>query len=141
MTKTKFILLFLIIIGIASFLRLYQLGALPNSYTPDEVAQGYTAYSILKTGQDEWGNHDLFNLRSFGDYKPPLQTFLMIPAIKLFGLTLFAIRLPNALFGILAVIFTIIFSYQIFDNYNIALLSWTYYCTISVACPDFPYRP
>ena len=119
--KTKILLVFILFIG--AFLRFYKLGSTPNSYTPDELAQGYTAYSILNTGADEWGSTNWFNLRSFGDYKPPLQTLLMIPSIKFFGLTPFAVRFPNALLSIFTLIFTYLIAQQLFKNYSISLLS------------------
>ncbi len=119
--KTKILLIFIILLG--SFLRFYKLGSIPNSYTPDELAQGYTAYSILNTGKDEWGSSNIFNLRSFGDYKPPIQTLLMIPSIKLFGLNTFAVRLPNALFSVFTILLTFLISDILFKNKKISLLS------------------
>ncbi len=103
--KIKNYWLVAIIIGVGILLRTYKLGSLPNSYTPDELAQGYTAYSLLQTGADEWGNRNPFVLQSFGDYKLPLQTWLMIPSIKIFGLTPLAVRFPNALISCISLIF------------------------------------
>jgi len=119
--KNKIFLILILVL--AAFLRLIKLGDLPNSYTPDELAQGYTAYSILLTGKDEWGSTNWLNLRSFGDYKPPLQTLLIIPSIKIFGLTPFAVRFPNAFLSIFTVLLTYLISYQFFKNKNISLLS------------------
>src|SRR3990167_8598168 len=97
MNKKIFIFL-TIIIGIASVLRLWQLGKVPSSPDWDEVALGYNAYSILQTGRDEYGKFLPIVLRSFDDYKPALYVYLAIPAIKLFGLNVFAVRLPSAFF-------------------------------------------
>lgn len=119
--KIKIILLTIIILG--AFLRLIHLGNLPNSYSPDELAQGYTAFSLLQTGKDEWGNHNWFNLQSFGDYKPPIQTLLMIPSIKIFGLTPFAVRLPNALLSIFTIFLTYLIADLLFKNSRISLIS------------------
>lgn len=119
--KSKILFTLILITGI--FLRFYKLGSLPSSYSPDELAQGYTAYSILQTGHDEWGNSNWFNLRSFGDYKPPIQTLLMIPSVKIFGLNTFAVRFPNALFSILTIILTYLTAEILFKNKNISLLS------------------
>jgi len=119
--KNKIILILILVL--ATFLRLIKLGNLPNSYTPDELAQGYTAYSILTTGKDEWGSGDWLNLRSFGDYKPPLQTLLMIPSIKIFGLTPFAVRFPNAFISIFTILLTYLLANQFFKNKKIGLLS------------------
>jgi 4-amino-4-deoxy-L-arabinose transferase-like glycosyltransferase len=119
--KNKIILTVIVLLG--AFLRLVNLGNLPNSYSPDELAQGYTAYSILQTGKDEWGSRNWFNLQSFGDYKPPIQTLLMIPSIKLFGLTPLAVRLPNAIFSIFTILLTYLISDLIFKNKKISLFS------------------
>lgn len=97
-------LLFLVsILILAGFLRLWQLGTLPVGFTPDEASFGYDAYSILHTGRDQWGHLLPITLESFGDFKSPLYTYLAIPSVALFGLTEFAVRLPNALIGIVAV--------------------------------------
>ncbi len=119
--KTKILLILIIIVG--AFLRFYKLGTLPNSYSPDELSQAYTAYSILQTGKDEWGNSNWLNLRSFGDYKPPLQTLLMIPSVKVFGLTPFSARFPNAFLSVFTILLTYLIADILFKNKNISLVS------------------
>lgn len=99
-------MLFSGIILIAIFLRFWQLGAVPVSPDWDEAALGYNAYSILKTGRDEYGTFLPRTLRSFDDYKPPLYAYLAVPAVAVFGLNTWAVRLPAAMMGILAVIGT-----------------------------------
>ncbi|KKU78545.1 MAG: Glycosyl transferase family 39, partial [Candidatus Amesbacteria bacterium GW2011_GWA2_47_70] len=95
------LLILALIIG--SLTRLLWISRYPAGFTADEAAFGYNAYSLLLTGRDEWGTPwwQLFftNLRSFGDYKLPLYAFLAVPSVKIFGLTEFAVRLPNAIFG------------------------------------------
>ncbi|MCL4385603.1 MAG: glycosyltransferase family 39 protein [Cyanobacteria bacterium] len=100
------IILFILVIGIASFLRLWQLGNIPPSPDWDEAALGYNAYSIMITGKDEYGKFLPIVLRSFDDYKPALYSYLAIPFIKIFGLNVFAVRMVSAFFGILTVIAT-----------------------------------
>ena len=117
----KIIVLLILFLGF--FLRFYKLGSLPNSFTPDEVAQGYTAYSLLETGRDEWGSRNPFILRSFGDFKAPLQTWLMMPSIKLFGLTPFAIRLPNALLSSAALLTTYLLTNLLFNSFPVSLIT------------------
>ncbi len=92
------------IIALAIMLRFWQLGAVPVSPDWDEAALGYNAYSILKTGRDEYGTFLPMTLRSFDDYKPPLYAYLAVPAVALFGLNTWAVRLPAAVMGVLAVI-------------------------------------
>lgn len=113
MMKKGYLVLFLIIL-LATFLRLWQLGKVPPSPDWDEVALGYNAYSILKTGRDEYGEFLPIVLRSFDDYKPALYAYLTIPTITLFGLDTFAVRLPSAIFGILTVIATYFLAKELF---------------------------
>lgn len=126
--KRAKVLLFIIVI-LASILRLYQLGKTPISLEWDEVAIGYDAYSILRTGKDQFGQFLPINFRSLDDYKPPLYVYSAIPTIALFGLTEFAVRLPSALFGIAAVILTYYLVLELFlethnnTKYYAALLS------------------
>ncbi len=112
-SKILYLVLFVIII-ISSVLRLWKLGDVPISPNWDEVALGYNAYSIIETGRDEYGQFLPIILRSFDDYKPALYAYLVIPFIKLFGLTVFAVRLPSAIFGILTVIATYFLVKEVF---------------------------
>lgn len=91
------------IIFLAFVLRVYSIDKYPTGFTPDEASFGYDAYSLLKTGKDQWGNSWPIVLQSFGDYKAPLYSYLTIPSVAVFGLTKFATRLPNALLGTAAV--------------------------------------
>jgi 4-amino-4-deoxy-L-arabinose transferase-like glycosyltransferase len=102
---------FLVLVGIiliGALLRLLWLNKFPAGFTPDEASFGYNAYSLLKTGKDEWGipfwQLPYNNLRSFGDYKMPLYAILTVPSVAVFGLNEFSTRLPNALLGSLTVL-------------------------------------
>lgn len=95
----------LLIIFLATFLRLFRLWSYP-SLNPDEAALGYNAFSLIQTGRDEHGVSWPLHLKSFGDYKPAGYTYLAIPFVRLLGLTPLAVRLPNALLSILAVYVT-----------------------------------
>lgn len=98
------ILLLGIIIIIASFLRIWRVGIVPPALTWDEVSIGYNAYSILKTGRDEHGKLlPLDTFTAYGDYKPPLSIYATVPAVALFGLNEFAVRLPSVIAGVLTV--------------------------------------
>src|SRR3989344_9071437 len=107
-------LLFILIIALAAFLRLWQLGNVPISPDWDETALGYNAYSILKTGRDEYGTFLPRTLRSFDDYKPPLYAYLAVPSVAFFGLNTWAVRLPAAVMGVLAVIGTYVLVIELF---------------------------
>lgn len=117
----------LILTGIvfgAFVLRIYQIRNVPPALYWDEASLGYNAYSILKTGHDEHGEFmPLARFIAFGDYKPPGYIYATIPAIALFGLTEFAVRLPSVLAGTLAVFMTFFLSKKLFHSEKIAILS------------------
>lgn len=112
-----------LIVALAAFLRLPFLGELPYGLTIDEAGQGYSAYSILKTGKDEWGDFLPLNPRGFGDYKPPVFMYLLIPSIAVFGLSEFAVRLPSAIAGILTVWVFFFLVKELFKDRTLGLIS------------------
>lgn len=114
MSRSKFIFLFIILLS--SILRFTWLDHFPPSLYTDEVNQGYNAYSILLTGRDEHGVLLPVSLRSFGDWKPPLQTYLIIPFIYIFGLNETAVRLPSAILGVGTVILTYFLVKELLKN-------------------------
>ena len=91
------------IIVLAIVLRLFLLTSVPPSLNWDEVSQGYTAYSILQTGKDEWGEKLPLFFRSYGEWKSAVYIYLLLPFIKVLGLNAFAVRLPSVLAGIISV--------------------------------------
>ncbi|MEK7593086.1 MAG: hypothetical protein AAB508_06950 [Patescibacteria group bacterium] len=104
--KLKNIIVLGCIVLIAVFLRVWDLGNTPPSPDWDETALGYNAYSILKTGRDEYGNFLPLTIRSFDDYKPPLYVYVAIPFVAFLGLDTWVVRLPSVVAGVLAVIGT-----------------------------------
>lgn len=92
---------FILIILVAILTRFYKLGEAPTGLYLDEAAQGYNAYSILKTGKDEFGKTLPIVFRSFTDFKTPVYIYLIVPLIQIFDLTKFTVRLPSAVFSIL----------------------------------------
>ena len=127
--KQKF--LFLTILFLSAFLRLYKINEVPPGVNRDEASIGYTAYSLMQTGKDEYGKPFPLSFQSFGDWKLPLYIYITIPFVKLFGLNELAVRLPSALAGIFTVLLTyflVMEFYKAYNNYKdynryIALLS------------------
>lgn len=100
--QKKFLVTFLLVFILFCFalaIRLYKVSSAPSGMLIDEVSHGYNAYSILKTGKDEHGISFPLVFKAFGDQKLPLYTYLIVPAIKVFGLTALAVRLPSVLAG------------------------------------------
>ena len=111
--KTKYFLILVLLIAI--FLRFWNLGGVPPSASMDEASIGYNAYSILKTGLDEFGQVPLISQRGYDDYRRSTYLFLVSPSVGIFGLNAFSIRLPAAVLSVLTV----------FATYYIMLLLFT----------------
>lgn len=114
----------LIIISLLSVsLFLYKMNISPPALNADEATNAYDAYSILKTGKDQYGNSMPLRFKSFGDYKLPLLTYLAIPFIKIFGLTETGIRMVNFPFVLLFPFVIFLLTQELFDKKNVSLLA------------------
>ncbi|MFH0980708.1 MAG: glycosyltransferase family 39 protein, partial [Planctomycetota bacterium] len=95
------------LLGLASATRLIGLDRLPAGVLPDELSNGYDAYSILQTGKDRWGQSWPILLEAFGraDHRPASYTYLVVPFVALLGPDhlVTATRLPAALCGIVTI--------------------------------------
>lgn len=103
---------------VALIFRFTALDKVPPALYSDEVSQGYNAYAILRTGKDEYGTSWPVSFRSFGDWKPPLQTYLMLPTIKLFGLNAWGVRLPSAILGSLSTLVVYFLTLEILEYFS-----------------------
>lgn len=93
-----------IIICLSLLMSLPKFGQIPAGLNRDEAALGYNAYSLLKTGKDEWGKSWPISITSFGDQKLPGYIYTLIPFIAVFGLEIWAVRLPSLLSGLIVII-------------------------------------
>ncbi len=121
--KYKTIILIIIIMLIGSFLRLWQLDTHPAGLNADEAALGYNAYSLIQTGKDEYGAAWPLTFKSFGDYKPGLYVYIIMPFVATMGLNEWAVRLPSAFFGIGTVLLVFFLAKEIFKNDWIGICS------------------
>lgn len=104
-------------------MRLYKISENPVSLSVDEVAFGYNAFSILKTGKDENGIFMPITFRSVGDYKNPVPAYTMVPFIWLLGLNEVSIRLPTVLFSIISIFVVYLLVKEMKLGTSIALIS------------------
>lgn len=107
---------------IAIWARIYDLNGLPVGLFVDEASIGYNAFSIAKTGMDEYGNSFPLYFRAFGEYKNPVLIYCAAILIKLFGSSTYVLRLTSSIFGILTVFYTYKLSSVYFDK-RISLLA------------------
>ncbi len=122
-SPVKFIF-WIIILFVIFFSRFYKLQSTPPSLSIDEVSIGYNAYSILKTGRDEWGTFMPVSFRSVGDYKAPTLIYLTVPFVKIFGLNELGTRLPVAIFSTLNIFLFWILAKRFIFNKKFIWLSY-----------------
>ncbi len=91
--------------------------------TLDEAKESYTAYSIIKTGNDTNGDFPGLFFRSDNNYLSSLGVYFRIPSIYLFGLSDLGVRLPSIVFSLITVYVFYLVSRQFLKNKNKALLA------------------
>ncbi|MGH7202986.1 MAG: hypothetical protein ACREHC_00910 [Candidatus Levyibacteriota bacterium] len=115
-------LLLLLSVVISLFFAVYKDTVYPPCFNADEAAFGYNAYAIVKTGADDYGTFLPLRLKSFGDYKMPLYSYLSVPFVGIFGLNEFSTRGLNI---VLALLFPSIYflTKELFDKEAIGIIA------------------
>lgn len=104
MKKINWTLFAILVVG-ATFRLPFLNTHMPSLYG-DEIAIGYNAMSIVKTGHDEFGRFMPLQFESWGDQKNPVYIYA-VAFVQLFtGPTSASVRLPSAIAGLLAIYFT-----------------------------------
>jgi len=96
--------LFVIFLIIGVFIRIWKLDKVPIELFGDELDVGLQAYSVLTTGKDYLGNKLPILFHSFSEYRLPMQLYLDVPFIKLFGLNEIGVRSVSVLMGFLSLV-------------------------------------
>ena len=96
-------LLLILILGIIT--RVAYLDRIPGdgAINQDEAFAAYEAWSMIEYGTDSHGYHRPVYLSSWDSGMNALQTYCMIPLVSHFGLELFWIRFPQAVFSVLSI--------------------------------------
>lgn len=119
--KKKILLTSIIVLAI--LLRLFYLSSIPAGLDPDEAEFAFNSYTLEKYLKNENNEFLPFQVNTYGNYRPLGLPYIIAISLKFFGNTIFALRLPNAIFGVLSVILIYFFTKTIFKNNKIALLS------------------
>lgn len=110
---------------LGAFVRLWQLGRIPPGLHGDEAMIGYTTLSLLQTGKDLLGQTNYLALSdpNAGGTYPPLRSYILMPFVKLMGLSVFVNRLPPALFGVIAIFLVFRICQHVLKDDNVALVA------------------
>ena len=98
----RFLIVGGLLLAVSATLHLYRLDSIPNGFFGDECAIGYNAWSILKTGCDEYGTAFPVFLRCFDNYHEPVMVYTIAPLMKIWGMSKWCVRFPEALYLLLA---------------------------------------
>ncbi len=114
--KATYILLAAIMV-IATFLRLFMLGSVPNGLQQDEASIGYEAYALAKYGIDRNGYAYPVHPLAFGSGgNSELMIYLNMISIKLLGTGVVKLRLLPAILGIATVFFFFFVLKELFSS-------------------------
>lgn len=106
----------LLIMVLAVLSRGVLLGEIPCGVHADEAFAGYEAYAMLEYGTDSWGYSAPVYLTTWGGGMSVLESCLMIPFIKLGGLNMVTIRLPQMIMGVITVFIVYLIYSRISDD-------------------------
>lgn len=119
----KISLLLLLILAFSFFIRIYQLRENPEGFDQTEAAFAYNAFSVLKSGHDEYGKMFPWVLVSIGDYKLAGYMYWQIPFIAVLGLSEFSARLSTLIAGMISLYLIYYLVRETLKNEKLALLT------------------
>ena len=102
--ENKKTLLIYIILVVGFLVRLIDIDRIPNAVHTDEASIGYEAYSVLNYGTDRNGKSIPVFLESWGSGQNALYMYIIMPFVKILGLSVLSVRLPMAIMGCISLI-------------------------------------
>ena len=93
---------FWLILFLVCVLRLYKFGDVPAGLNQDEAFTGYEAFSLLTYGTDSWGYRFPLYFISWASGTSVLYGYLTLPFMFIWGASVWVLRLPQVLLGILS---------------------------------------
>ncbi|RJP20195.1 MAG: phospholipid carrier-dependent glycosyltransferase [Candidatus Omnitrophota bacterium] len=109
-------LLIVLLLLVGFLIRTVGLEAVPPALNSDELLKAYDGASVYRTGQDHHGQSWPLFFRQSGEYSTPLYIYFVGLFSVPFGVHAYSVRLPSALLGTLAILFTYLLISEIFDK-------------------------
>ncbi len=115
-------IVFMVIACAALFVRLYQFGIIPGGFNQDGAMAAVDAKALAEYGTDRFGMRLPVHLTAWGyGQMSSLLSYLMVPFIKLFGLSPITARLPQLIISLLGLYCLYLFVCDVFGK-NAALI-------------------
>lgn len=120
-TIEKIIFIIILLIGIIT--RIYLWPNAIQDVNCDEIMTAINAITISQTGKDMYGTSFPVYLEAWGTMgQSSMLAYLIAICIKIFGISIFSIRLPTLIISIISIVVIYDFAKRIFNNKKIALL-------------------
>jgi hypothetical protein len=104
-------------------LHLVALDSSPPGLYNDEASIGYNAWAVAHHGVDEHGARLPLFFEAFGEYKNPVYIYALAPFTWVLPLTPYVVRLPAALFGLLACAAAAMLAWQVTRSRLVTMLT------------------
>ena len=125
-TENKKTLLICIILVVGFLVRLIGIERIPNAVHTDEASIGFEAYSVLNYGIDRNGKSIPVFLESWGSGQNALYMYIIMPFVKILGLSVLSVRLPMAIIGCISLIVLYKLLLKI-ENQNFAIIGLAFF--------------
>lgn len=99
--RVDLVLIAALVVG--ALVRIWDFGSIPPGLNQDEASTAYDAFSILNYGVDRNGFHIPLVLNSWGSGMYALASYLQMPFIGVFGLSITSARLVFLVAGLVAI--------------------------------------
>ena len=102
---------------IALFVRIYKFGSVPGGFNQDGAMAAVDAKALADYGTDRYGMHMPVHLTAWGyGQMSALLSYMMVPFIKLFGLSAVTARLPLLIMSIAGLVCLYLFVRDVFGK-------------------------
>jgi len=127
-------MIFFFIIGCLFATRLFRLDTIPSGIHIDEAGMAYDAWCLSQYGVDRYLKSFPVYLNNFGSGQSSLYAFLCAALFKLFGYSIWLVRLPAVIFSFLTCLFGMKITRKLYpDNKYLPLATGA----LVVICPYF----
>ncbi|MBI3256124.1 MAG: hypothetical protein HYZ63_04090 [Candidatus Andersenbacteria bacterium] len=116
------IMIGIIVVAVITFFHVWQLDKMPRGLYLDESSIGYNAALIAESGHDQFNKPFPIFFRSLEDYKSPLHIYGVATIFKIFGPSVYLLRLTSALFFLLFIALFSILVQRLFQLPYVTLL-------------------
>ena len=112
-----YLILLGIIILVALFIRIYKFGSVPGGFNQDGAMAAVDGKALADYGTDRYGMKLPVHLTAWGyGQMSALLSYLMVPFIKLFGLSPITARLPQLIVSIAGLVCLYLFTKDVFGK-------------------------